>query len=79
MLFYKSRSDEQPRKFKKGDMAADLTVDHNNLQLTFEREIVKDTKLWYTTEEQQMVKMDHGLSGRGPQKTIWCRIHLITE
>ena len=27
------------------DMAADLTVDHNNLQLTFEREIVKDTKL----------------------------------
>ena len=61
------------------DMAADLTVDHNNLQLTFEREIVKDTKLWYTTEEQQMVKMDHGLSGRGPQKTIWCRIHLITE
>ena len=45
MLFYKSRSDEQPRKFKKGDMAADLTVDHNNLQLTIEREIVKDTKL----------------------------------
>ena len=64
---------------KRDDMAADLTVDHNNLQLTFEREIVKDTKLWYTTEEQQMVKMDHGLSGRGPQKTIWCRIHLTTE
>ena len=32
------------------DMAAALTVDHNNLQLTFKREIVKDTKLWYTTE-----------------------------
>ena len=30
---------------KRDDMAADLTVDHNNLQLTFEREIVKDTKL----------------------------------
>jgi len=27
------------------DMAAALTVDHNNLQLTFKREIVKDTKL----------------------------------
>ena len=64
---------------KRDDMAADLTVDRNNLQLTFEREIVKDTKLWYTTKEQQMVKMDHGLSGRGPQNTIWCRIHLITE
>ena len=30
---------------KRDDIAADLTVDHNNLQLTFEREIVKDTKL----------------------------------
>ena len=30
---------------KRDDMTADLTVDHNNLQLTFEREIVKDTKL----------------------------------
>ena len=52
------------------EMAADLTlviqrqtltVDHNILQLTFEQEIVQDTKLWYTTEEQQkMVKKDHG-------------------
>ena len=44
------------------EMAADLTqviqrrtltVDHNNLKLTFEQENVEDTKLWYTTEEQQ--------------------------
>ena len=55
-----------------------LTVDHNILQLTFEQKIVQDTKLWYTTEKQQkMVQIDHGLSGRSPQKTLWCRIHLI--
>ena len=30
-----------------------LTMDHNNLKLTFEKENVEDTKLWYTTEEQQ--------------------------
>ena len=30
-----------------------LTMDHNNLKLTFEQENVEDTKLWYTTEEQQ--------------------------
>ena len=30
-----------------------LTVDQNNLKLTFEQENVEDTKLWYTTEEQQ--------------------------
>ena len=30
-----------------------LTMDHTNLKLTFEQENVEDTKLWYTTQEQQ--------------------------
>ena len=30
-----------------------LTMDLNKLKLTFEQENVEDTKLWYTTEEQQ--------------------------
>ena len=47
---------------ERDEMAADLapliqrrtlTMDHNNLKLTFEQQNVQDTKLWYTTEEQQ--------------------------
>ena len=60
------------------EMAADLTlvlqrqtltVDHNNLQLTFEQEIVQDTKLWYTLEEQQtMVKKGSWLVKTWPEE-----------
>ena len=30
-----------------------LTMYHTNLKLTFEQEKVKNTKLWYTKDEQQ--------------------------